>query len=86
MRSNRLEKKTGANSYITIIGSRRWAPVRINVAQAFNGIGTTISPIVASYAFFGGNDAKTSNLDSVKWTYVGVGCGTVKRACPTMRI
>lgn len=66
---------TGANTYITIIGSRRWAPLRINISQAFNGLGTTISPVVASYAFFGGNEDATGNLDSVKWTYVGVGCG-----------
>lgn len=66
---------TGANSYITIIGSRRWAPLRITISQAFNGLGTTISPVVASYAFFGGNESATGNLDSVKWTYVGVGCG-----------
>ncbi|KAI7878867.1 MFS general substrate transporter [Lichtheimia hyalospora FSU 10163] len=63
-----------ANSYITIIGSRRWAPLRITISQAFNGLGTTISPVVASYAFFGGNESATGNLDSVKWTYVGVGC------------
>ncbi|CDS11377.1 hypothetical protein LRAMOSA03640 [Lichtheimia ramosa] len=63
-----------ANTYITIIGSRRWAPLRINISQAFNGLGTTISPVVASYAFFGGNEDATGNLDSVKWTYVGVGC------------
>lgn len=65
----------GANTYIAIIGSRRWASLRINISQGFNGLGTTISPIVASYAFFGGNDSATGNLDSVKWTYVGVGCG-----------
>lgn len=48
--------------------------LRINISQAFNGLGTTISPVVASYAFFGGNEDATGNLDSVKWTYVGVGC------------
>ena len=47
----------------------------MNVSQGFNGIGTTISPIIASYAFFGGDDTQTDNLDSVKWCYVGVGCG-----------
>ncbi|KAI9277126.1 major facilitator superfamily domain-containing protein [Phascolomyces articulosus] len=64
-----------ANTYIAIIGSRRWAPLRINISQGFNGIGTTISPIIASYAFFGGDESATGNLESVKWTYVGVGCG-----------
>ncbi|KAG2223058.1 hypothetical protein INT45_008259 [Circinella minor] len=64
-----------ANTYIAIIGSRRWASLRINLSQGFNGIGTTISPIIASYAFFGGDEGQTGNLESVKWTYVGVGCG-----------
>ncbi|CAO3625917.1 unnamed protein product [Mucor hiemalis] len=66
-----------ANTYITIIGSRKYASLRINVAQAFNGLASVIAPIVASYAFFGGNEDEgpNTNLDSVKWTYVGVACG-----------
>ncbi|KAI8144897.1 major facilitator superfamily domain-containing protein [Fennellomyces sp. T-0311] len=64
-----------ANTYIAIIGSRRWASLRINLSQGFNGIGTTISPIIAAYAFFNGDDSQVDNLDSVKWCYVGVGCG-----------
>jgi FHS family L-fucose permease-like MFS transporter len=67
----------GANTYITIIGSRESAAFRINGAQAFNGLASTIAPVVASYAFFGSNEdtTGTKNLDTVKWTYVGVACG-----------
>ena len=66
----------GANTYIAIIGSRERASFRINAAQAFNGLASTIAPIVASYAFFGGTeDSGSKNLDSVKWTYIGVACG-----------
>ncbi|KAI8646111.1 major facilitator superfamily domain-containing protein [Parasitella parasitica] len=64
-----------ANTYITIIGSRKYASLRINAAQGFNGLASTIAPIVASYAFFGGNEDTGGDLESVKWTYVGVACG-----------
>ncbi|KAL0140338.1 major facilitator superfamily domain-containing protein [Mucor lusitanicus] len=64
-----------ANTYITIIGSRKYASLRINAAQGFNGLASTIAPIVASYAFFGGNEDAGGDLESVKWTYVGVACG-----------
>jgi FHS family L-fucose permease-like MFS transporter len=41
---------------------------------------TVIAPIVASYAFFGGGeDSGTGDLESVKWTYVGVGCGKLEK-------
>jgi FHS family L-fucose permease-like MFS transporter len=70
----------GANTYITIIGSRKQASLRINTAQGFNGLASTIAPIVASYAFFGGNeDGSGGDLESVKWTYVGVACGMNKQ-------
>lgn len=67
----------GADTYITIIGSRKHASLRINTAQAFNGLASVIAPIIASYAFFGGKEDEGPNtkLDSVKWTYVGIGCG-----------
>ncbi|KAG1140853.1 hypothetical protein G6F37_008770 [Rhizopus arrhizus] len=68
--------ETCANTYIAIIGSRERASLRINTAQAFNGLASTIAPIVASYAFFGGNEdsGASTDLESVKWTYVGVAC------------
>ncbi|KAF7722842.1 hypothetical protein EC973_002644 [Apophysomyces ossiformis] len=67
--------ETSANTYITIIGSRKWASFRINLAQGFNGIASVIAPIIASYAFFGGNEEDAGNLDTVKWAYIGVACG-----------
>ncbi|KAI8883019.1 L-fucose:H+ symporter permease [Backusella circina FSU 941] len=64
-----------ANTYITVLGSPKYASLRINISQGFNGIATVISPIIASYAFFGGSDDASGGLESVKWTYVGVGSG-----------
>lgn len=64
----------GANTYLTINGPTEQASFRINFAQSFNGLASAIAPIVASYAFFGGNDSQTNNLDTVKYAYVGIGC------------
>ncbi|KAI8059249.1 major facilitator superfamily domain-containing protein [Gongronella butleri] len=73
--------ETCANTYLTINGPSAQRSFRINFAQSFNGLASAIAPVVASYAFFGGNDSQTSNLDSVKWTYVGVGCCVFVIAC-----
>ncbi|KAH8547555.1 major facilitator superfamily domain-containing protein [Umbelopsis sp. PMI_123] len=70
--------ENAANPYITSLGSPRWASFRINAAQAFNGVGTFISPLIASKAFFADNNSSASTADqltSVKWAYVGIGCG-----------
>ncbi|ORX61721.1 MFS general substrate transporter [Hesseltinella vesiculosa] len=66
--------ETCANTYLTINGPTSQRSFRINLAQSFNGLASAIAPVVASYAFFGGNSSETNNLNSVKWTYVGVGC------------
>lgn len=81
-----LADSIGANTYITIIGPRKTAGFRINTAQAFNGLASVVAPIVASYAFFGGENDSSSgegSLDSVKWTYVGVGCGKINENSQT---
>lgn len=44
--------ETAANPYITICGPPRYAELRINFSQAFNGIGTVIAPVLGSYVFF----------------------------------
>ncbi|KAI8085377.1 major facilitator superfamily domain-containing protein [Thamnidium elegans] len=70
--------ETCANSYITIVGERKNASLRINIAQSFNGVASVLAPIVASFAFFGGGteeDIAGDDLDSVKWTYIGIACG-----------
>ncbi|GAA5817698.1 hypothetical protein MFLAVUS_011249 [Mucor flavus] len=70
--------ETCANSYITIVGDRKNASLRINIAQSFNGIASVLAPIVASFAFFGGGTEENiagDDLESVKWTYIGIACG-----------
>ena len=60
-----------ANPYVTILGPERTASSRLNLAQAFNSVGTTIGPLVGGYLIFqyfsktGGHGA-----DSVKVPYL----------------
>jgi FHS family L-fucose permease-like MFS transporter len=60
-----------ANPYVTILGPERTASSRLNLAQGFNSIGTTIGPLIGGfliYQYF----AKTGahGADSVKMPYL----------------
>ncbi|KAG0651336.1 L-fucose permease [Hyphodiscus hymeniophilus] len=44
--------ETAANPYITVCGPPRYAEMRINISQAFNGIGSVVAPVLGSYVFF----------------------------------
>jgi len=60
-----------ANPYVTILGPERTASSRLNLAQAFNSVGTTAGPLIGGYLIFqyfarsGANGA-----DSVKVPYL----------------
>ena len=41
-----------ANPYVTILGPEKTASSRLNLAQGFNSIGTTIGPIIGAYLIF----------------------------------
>ena len=41
-----------ANPYVTILGPERTASSRLNLAQGFNSIGTTIGPIIGGFLIF----------------------------------
>ena len=60
-----------ANPYITILGPERTASSRLNLAQGFNSIGTTIGPLIGGYFIFQ-YFAKTGahGADSVKVPYL----------------
>jgi FHS family L-fucose permease-like MFS transporter len=60
-----------ANPYVTILGPERTASSRLNLAQAFNSVGTTIGPLIGGYLIFQ-YFAKTgvSGADSVKVPYL----------------
>ncbi|KAI0163445.1 major facilitator superfamily domain-containing protein [Pestalotiopsis sp. NC0098] len=62
--------ETAANPYITVCGPPKYAEIRINFSQAFNGIGTVIAPVLGSYVFFNFSDADA--LRNVQWVYVAI--------------
>jgi FHS family L-fucose permease-like MFS transporter len=41
-----------ANPYVTILGPEKTASSRLNLAQGFNSIGTTIGPLIGGYLIF----------------------------------
>jgi FHS family L-fucose permease-like MFS transporter len=60
-----------ANPYVTILGPERTASSRLNLAQAFNSVGTTIGPVIGGYLIFQ-YFAKTNahGAESVKIPYI----------------
>lgn len=53
-----------------VCGPPKYAEMRINISQAFNGVGTVVSPVLGSYVFFAFNDAKA--LQNVQWVYTAI--------------
>ncbi|OAQ69855.1 l-fucose permease [Pochonia chlamydosporia 170] len=62
--------ETAANPYITVCGPPRYSEIRINISQAFNGIGTVIAPVLGSYVFFNFSDERA--LANVQWVYLSI--------------
>jgi len=60
-----------ANPYVTILGPERTASSRLNLAQGFNSVGTTVGPLVGGYLIFQ-YFARTGahGADSVKVPYL----------------
>jgi len=60
-----------ANPYVTILGPEKTASSRLNLAQGFNSIGTTIGPLIGGYLIFQ-YFARTGahGADSVKVPYL----------------
>ena len=60
-----------ANPYVTILGPERTASSRLNLAQGFNSLGTTIGPLIGGWLIFE-YFAKTgaNGADSVKVPYL----------------
>jgi FHS family L-fucose permease-like MFS transporter len=52
--------ETIANPYTTVLGDRRYAATRINLAQSCNGVGWILGPIVGSVYFYSKNEAGQS--------------------------
>jgi FHS family L-fucose permease-like MFS transporter len=67
--------QTAVNPYAAILGPEESAPIRLNLAQAFNSIGGTIAPLVAG-AFIlidpSVTASKASIADTVRGPYIAI--------------
>ncbi|KAF1979998.1 MFS general substrate transporter [Bimuria novae-zelandiae CBS 107.79] len=68
--------ETAANPYLTVCGPPKYSEIRINIAQAFNGVGTVVAPVLGSYVFFTNVSGDASSLENVQWTYLAIGIFT----------
>lgn len=59
--------ETSANPFIATCGPPKYSEMRLNLAQAFQAIGTVVAPLLAARVFF----TASSSLESVQWTYLG---------------
>jgi FHS family L-fucose permease-like MFS transporter len=60
-----------ANPYVTILGPEKTASARLNLAQGFNSIGTTLGPLIGGWLIFQYfARAGTHGADSVKVPYL----------------
>jgi FHS family L-fucose permease-like MFS transporter len=63
-----------ANPYVTILGPERTASSRLNLAQGFNSVGTTIGPLIGGYLIFQYFARSGAHgTDSVKVPYLAFG-------------
>jgi len=57
--------EVAANSYISVLGSPKYAAARLNFSQGFQGVASLTGPLIASRWFFRG--ANATRLDTVQW-------------------
>ncbi|PPQ89501.1 hypothetical protein CVT25_012173 [Psilocybe cyanescens] len=68
--------EVAANSYISVLGTPKYAAARLNFSQGFQGVASFSGPLIASRWFFRG--ANATKLDTVQWVYLAVaGLGLV---------
>jgi FHS family L-fucose permease-like MFS transporter len=65
--------ETIANPYTTVLGDRRYAATRINLAQSCNGVGWILGPIVGSIFFYSVDAAgKSTGSQTLYIPYAGI--------------
>ncbi|CAI6333137.1 unnamed protein product [Periconia digitata] len=67
--------ETSANSYAVVIGHPATASARLQFCQSWNGVASFIGPLIASKAFFAGENA--NSLTNVQYVYLAVACAGV---------
>ncbi|WP_116139262.1 sugar MFS transporter [Trinickia diaoshuihuensis] len=64
--------ETAANPFVTLLGAKEGGARRLNLAQAFTGLGSFIGPIIGGLFFFQHGTSFASNAVPVKITYVAI--------------
>ncbi len=68
--------EVAANPFIALCGPPQYAEARLLFSQAFQGIGSVVSPILAKRVLF--RDASNAaSLVDVQWTYLGIALCTI---------
>jgi len=74
--------QVAANPYISVLGPEESASSRLNLAQAFNSLGTTIAPILGTILILSDNIKSTEEIailsDSEKEIYLAAEAGAVQ--------
>jgi fucose permease len=66
--------ETVANPYTTVLGSRRYAAARINLAQSCNGVGWMVGPIIGMMYFYSTNaEGRSTGSETLYIPYMVVG-------------
>ena len=60
-----------ANPYIALCGPLEYAEVRLTLSQAFQAVGSILSPLLATKVLFGKITAASTLVD-VQWAYLGI--------------
>jgi MFS transporter, FHS family, L-fucose permease len=64
--------ETVAHPFVAALGDQRTSDQRINFAQAFNGLGAVIGPLIGGFFILKGTGV-AADLSSVKTLYTGIG-------------
>lgn len=62
-----------AHPFVASLGDQRTSDQRINFAQAFNGLGAVVGPLLGGYFILRTSADSGGSLDSVKFLYIGIG-------------
>lgn len=69
--------ETAANPYVTVLGRPENSEVRLNLSQCFNGLGSTLGPLIGGMLFFEGGEGAggsgSKDLSTVQLTYIVIG-------------
>ncbi|KAI1076007.1 glucose galactose transporter [Whalleya microplaca] len=64
--------ETAADPFLAICGPPKYSEIRLNLAQAVQGIGSFVAPLLAAKVFFANTVDTGEGLRNVQWVYLGV--------------